>query len=216
LRVAQRADRSPRPGALVRPAARARLLHVFLHHELQAAELFCWALLAFPESPEPFRRGLVELARDELRHARLLRAQVERLGARWGDFPVRDWFWERFVACQTPLAFVALMGIGFEGGNLDHCAIWAARLRAVGDEESARCQEAIGRDEVRHVAFAIEWFRRWTGALDFDLWRAALPAPLTPTVMRGTPLDHGARRAAGLDPAFTNQLEGWDRAPLGS
>src|SRR4051794_29134045 len=41
---------------------RARALHTFLHHELQAAELMAWAVLAFPESPVDFRAGLVRIA----------------------------------------------------------------------------------------------------------------------------------------------------------
>lgn len=216
LRVVERAEKTPRPGALVRAEVRARLLHVFFHHELQAAEIFCWALLAFPETPESFRRGLVKIALDELRHARAYGAQIERLGSRIGDHAVRDWFWERFVDCASPLEFVALMGLGFEGGNLDHCATWAERFRQVGDEEGARCQEEIGEDEIEHVAFASRWFRRFHGRLDFESWREALPAPLTPTIMRGKPLNLEARARAGLDAEFSRELDAWDRRGSGS
>ena len=216
LRVVSRAPKTPRAGALERPEVRARLLHLFLHHELQAAELFAWALLAFPQTPEDFRRGLLRLCLDELRHARMLRGEVQRLGAEWGDFGVRDWFWERFVGCETPLAFTALMGLGFEGGNLDHGALWARRLRAAGDEQAARTQERIVREEIEHVAFGVRWFRRFAGGLDFESWRAALPAPLTPTVLRGPSLNGEARRAAGLDDPFLEDLEAWDSAVLGS
>jgi len=214
LRARARAEKSPRPGALLRPESRARLMHLFLHHELQAAEIFAWALLAFPDAPAAFRRGLLGICRDELRHARMYRGQVERLGARWGDFEVRDWFWERFAACRTPLEFVALMGLGFEGGNLDHGALWAERLRAAGDEEAARCVDAVGEDEVEHVAFARRWFERFAGGFDFDRWRAALPPPLTPSVLRGRPIASAARARAGLDEDFIARLEAWE--PPGS
>lgn len=215
LEVVERAPKTPRPGALVRAEARAKLLHTFFHHELQAAELFAWALLAFPAAPEPFRRGLAAICDDELRHARMYADGVRALGSDVGAFPVRDWFWERFTACTSPLAFVALMGLGFEGGNLDHGTLWAERLRAAGDEPSARLVDAVARDEVRHVAFAVRWFREWTGGIDFDVWRAALPAPLTPTVMRGAELDVDLRRLAGLDDAFLEELAAWDRAAPG-
>ena len=51
----ERPPKTPRPGALVDPAKRAQLVHTFFHHELQAAELMLWALLAFPDAPRPFR-----------------------------------------------------------------------------------------------------------------------------------------------------------------
>src|SRR4051812_5047737 len=68
LRITARARKSPGPEAIRAPARRAELIHTFLHHELQAAELMCWAILAFPGTPEAFRLGLLGVARDEIRH----------------------------------------------------------------------------------------------------------------------------------------------------
>ena len=178
LRVVARAEKRRGLGA---PAGRARALHTFLHHELQAAELMAWAVLAFPETPEAFRAGLVGIARDEIRHMRLYREQIERLGHRVGDFPVRDWFWERVPSCRTPEAFVAVMGLGVESANLEHTASFAARFREAGDEEGARVQEIVGREEIAHVRFGARWFVHFTGGLDFDAWRRALPPPLSPS-----------------------------------
>src|SRR5690349_9359704 len=45
---------------------RARALHTFLHHELQAAELMAWAVLAYPDAPQEFRAGLLRIALDEI------------------------------------------------------------------------------------------------------------------------------------------------------
>lgn len=216
LRVTARAPKTPRPGALVREEARAQVLHTFAHHELQAAEIFCWAFLAFPETPRAFRQGLLAIAQDELRHTRQYIAQVERLGSFHGAFEVRDWFWQRFRSVRTPLQFVSLMGIGLEGANLDHAELWAERFRAVGDEEGARCQEQVGREEEPHVAFAVQWFERWAGPVTFERWRAQLPAPLTPTVLRGPALHTEARRRCGLDRTFQAELDAWDRPGSGS
>lgn len=203
------ARRSVRPGALVEPAARARLLHTFCHHELQAAELMAWALLTFADAPARFRRGLAAIAFEELVHAGLLADQVRRLGHELGDFRVRDWFWERVPTCRTPAQFVALLGVGLEGANLDHAAHWAAHLRAAGDEDAARVQDRIAREEIAHVRFAARWLARFTGGADFESWRGQLPPPLTPTILRGRALDRGARRKAGLDSAFSDALEAW-------
>ena len=208
LRLVERAPRVPSPGALVRVEARARLVHTFLHHELQAAELFAWAVLAFPDAPRAFRTGLLGLCREELGHLALYERHLAELGFRYGDFPVRDWFWERVASCSTASSFVALLGLGLEGANLEHSARFAQAFRAAGDVEGARILERVEHDEVAHVAFAVRWFERLSGEpLDYATWRAALPAPLTPAVLRGRPLNRPARLKAGLDASFLAQLE---------
>lgn len=192
--------------ALRRPKRRAELVHTFMHHELQAAELMCWALLAFPETPRAFRRGLLAICRDEVRHMAMYRAYLQDLGFDFGDFPVRDWFWERVPSCPDPCAFVATLGIGFEGGNLDHTQRFARRLRAAGDEAGAVLQECVGREEVAHVRFALKWYRRWAHDETFATWQAALPQPLSPLLMRGRPIDQERREQAGLSRAFIAAL----------
>src|SRR5262249_50768073 len=154
------------------------VVHTFLHHELQAAELMAWAILAFPETPLAFRRGLVGIFADEVRHMGLYARHLERLGHAYGDFPVRDWFWERVPRAATAAHFVAVLGIGFEGGNLDHARRFAERFRAAGDEEGAALQERVCAEEIAHVRFAVRWFGELTGARpDFERWARHLPAP---------------------------------------
>lgn len=211
-----RADKTPRPGALVHPRQRARLLHAFLHHELQAAELFAWAILAFPAAPRELRAGFAQTLLDEARHMRLYAGQLERLGFPIGSFPVRDWFWERVPACAEPAQFVAVMALGLEAANLDHAATWSDRLRAAGDDEAADVQARVGAEEEAHVRFGATWYARLTGGLDFDTWAADLPAPLSPTLFRGDPVRRSARSRAGIGPAFLDALEAWEPAPSGS
>jgi uncharacterized ferritin-like protein (DUF455 family) len=208
--------KSPKTRGLSTPTGRARALHTFLHHELQAAELMAWALLAFPDTPRAFRAGLLRIALDEMRHMRLYADQIERHGYRVGSFAVRDWFWERIPACPAPVSFVAAMGLGFESANLEHTTSFATRFREAGDEDAARVQELVGREEIAHVLFGAHWFSVFGGDLDFETWRAVLPVPLSPMLLRGRPLQREARRRAGFPEAFLDQLDAWQPDALGS
>jgi len=209
--------KAPRTAGALRDATkRASLLHTFLHHELQAAELMCWAVLAFPDTPLAFRKGLLRICLDEVRHMRMYATRIEALGFRVGAFPVRDWFWQRAPSARTPAAFVAVMGLGFEAGNLDHSERYVRLFADAGDPESAAVQAAVGHEELAHVAFGAHWFRAFAGTLDFASWCAALPAPLSPMVMRGRPLARAARAEAGVDARFLDELEAWQPASPGS
>lgn len=212
LVAAPKKRKTPGAEALRDPRRRAELLHVFAHHELQAAEIFLWAILAFPETPIAFRRGLLHIVRDELRHLTLYRDHLVRLGHDYGSFPVRDWFWERVPgSVRSAAQLAAMMGVGFEGANLDHTRRFATAFRAAGDEEGARLQELVGEEEIPHVRFALTWMRELSGSEpDFARWEEALPPPITPLVMRGRPLDRAARARAGMDDAWLDALEAWE------
>lgn len=215
LRLARRGERTPKQEALEEPHYRARTLHSFLHHELQAAELMCWAVLAFSDAEAEFRRGLLAICLDEIRHMALYAEHIRALGSRVGDFGVRDWFWKRVPSCRNKVDFVAVMGMGLEAANLEHAPNFAARFRLAGDEQGALIQERIAAEEVAHVGFATRWFKHWTGGCDFEAWAEHLPPPLTPWVMRGAPLADEARRRAGMSEAFLRSLASYVPAPKG-
>ncbi len=212
LRVVAKAKKTR---GLAAPSGRARALHTFFHHELQAAELMAWALLAFPETPREFRAGLVRIALDEIRHMNLYAEHIARLGFAIGQFSVRDWFWQRVPSCENPAAFVATMGLGVESANLEHTASFAARFREAGDEDGAHVQDVIGREEIAHVRFGARWFQTFRStSLDFESWRLALPSPLSPLLMRGKPMNREARRKAGQSETFLDELDAWQPLDL--
>lgn len=215
FRLARRGERTPKLEALKEPYYRARALHAFFHHELQAAELMCWALLAFADAELEFRKGLLGICLDEIRHMNLYREHIEALGSKIGDFGVREWFWKRVPSCPTKLAFVAVMGMGLEAANLEYAADFAARFRVAGDERGAQIQERIAKEEIAHVSFATRWFARWTGGTDFDTWARELPLPLSPWVMHGSPIALEARRKAGMSAEFIAALEAYEPEPKG-
>lgn len=213
--LSERAAPTPRPGALTEARARAQLLHTFWFHELQAAELMCWALLRFDDAEPEFRRGLVRIWKDEVRHMRLYAEHMQTFGFAPGAFPVRDWFWQRVPACSTKVMFVALLGMGLEAANLEHAPRFAQWFRAVGDVAGADLQERVAAEEVAHVRFATYWFKRWTGTDDFETWVEALPRPLSPLLMRGKTINREARRAAGMSEAFIDRLASYEPEPTG-
>lgn len=215
FRVTQHGLKSSGKSALRSESARARLLHTFLHHELQAAELMAWAIVAFPSAPELLRRGLVGILQDEVRHMNLYAEVLSERGHALGAFEVRDWFWERVPQVESIDAFLATVGLGLEGANLDHAPSFAARFRAAGDERAAEIEERIGREEIPHVRFALHWFKELSprvrdGAQLFDAFKASLPEPLSPILMRGRSIHRAMRKRAGLDESFLSALEAYE------
>jgi uncharacterized ferritin-like protein (DUF455 family) len=191
------------------PAQRARILHALANHELQAVELFAWALLAYPDAPVAFRRGLVAILADEQRHMQLYMERLAALGTRFGDHPVTGHFWNKLDDYTGPLEFVCAMGLTFENANLDFAGDYAAAARACGDIETAAALEQVHTDEIAHVHFAWVWLRRLGG--DADPWQSYLDHvkfPLGPKRARGARFDRDARRRAGFDEAFIDALEG--------
>lgn len=195
--------------ALRDPSERGLLLHSFANHELLAAELMALTLLRFPEAPRPFRLGLAAALREEQAHLRLYLERMAALGVGFGEAPVNRFFWDCLAAVESPLAFVAGMGLGFEQANLDFALHYARAFRAVGDEDTARVLDRVLQDEVGHVRLGLTWLRRWKepGLDDFTAWRRALPAPLSPARARGPDPTREPRLEAGLDDSFLRQLD---------
>jgi uncharacterized ferritin-like protein (DUF455 family) len=193
------------------PSQRARILHALANHELQAIELFAWALLAYPDAPVAFRRGLVAILADEQRHFGLYAQRLAALGTRFGDHPVTGHFWNKLDHLATPLDFVCAMGLTFENANLDFAGDYAIAARACGDIATAEALEQVHEDEIAHVHFGWVWLRRFAG--DTDPWQAYLAHvrfPLGPRRARGARFDREARRRAGFDEAFIDALEATD------
>lgn len=191
------------------PAQRPRILHAFANHELQAAELFAWALLAFPEAPAELRRGLVKILGDEQRHTRMYAARLAACGAALGDFPVSGYFWNKVGQLTSPLRFVCAMSLTFENANLDHTVESAEAARRAGDAKTAAAIERVHRDEIEHVRFGWTWLRRLKAAdeTEWEAFRAGLTWPLRPAKARGKRFHRGGREAAGLDDDFIRRLE---------
>jgi uncharacterized ferritin-like protein (DUF455 family) len=189
------------------PAQRARILHALANHELQAIELFAWALLAYPDAPALFRRGLVAILADEQRHFALYSDRMAAFHTRFGDHPVTGHFWNKLDHLETPLHFVCAMGLTFENANLDFATDYATAARACHDAATAAALDQVHTDEIAHVHFAWTWLRRL--APDTDPWAAYVAntrPPLGPRRARGPTFHAEARRRAGFSEDFLAHL----------
>ena len=200
--------RTPPLAGMRDPAQRARILHALANHELQAIELFAWALLAYPDAPVAFKRGLVAILAEEQIHFGLYAERLAALGTRFGDHPVTGHFWNKLEPLIGPLEFACAMGLTFEQANLDFAGDYATAARACGDVATAAALERVHADEIGHVHFAWTWMTKLGG--DRDPWQtylAHVTPPLGPARARGARLDRDARRKAGISDAFIAALE---------
>jgi len=193
---------------LEKESERGRLLHFFANHELLATELMALVLLRFPAAPAAFRRGVLATLKDEQLHTRLYLDRMKACGIRFGELPVSGYFWRAVSAMETPMDYVASLSLTFEQANLDFARHFARGFAAVGDADTAQLLDRIYRDEIGHVAHGLKWFRRWKnpGESDWEAFCGQLKFPLSPQRAKGFSLNVEGRRAAGLEPAFIDEL----------
>lgn len=208
LRISRAKVRVPPIAGMRDPSQRVRILHALANHELQAIELFAWALLAFPDAPIAFKRGLVAILHDEQRHLAMYMQRLEALDSRFGAFPVTGHFWNKLEHYSTPLRFVCAMGLTFENANLDFAGEYARAARACGDLATAEVLERVHHDEIAHVHFGWTWMRKLAGEADpWDAFMANTAFPLGPRRARGATFDREARERAGMSEEFIAALE---------
>ncbi len=208
--LAPSATRAPFPRDLHNPDSRARVLHFLANHELLALELIALALLRFPDAEPGWRRGMVAILGQEQDH---LRGYLDRLavaGLAFGDQPLNTYFWSALCGARTPQQFMAGLSLTFEQANLDHAVAFAARFRAVGDEEGAAHLDLVLRDETEHVAHGVRWLGIWRPDTDFwTAWTDLLEPPLSPARAKGTTVVVEPRLAAGIPQAVIDRLTVW-------
>ncbi len=198
----------PHPSTFIDPRKRAIAHHILANHELQALEVMAWVLLAFPEAPFEFRRGLASIMADEQRHTRMHAEQSAALGIGFGELPVNCYIWKKSQQFQSVLDYLAGLPLTFEGRNLDHTLEFEQYFESAGDAKSAAIMKAIHNDEIRHVAFGMEWLNKLkpAGQSDWDTYVAHLHWPLRPDKSVGDTFNVEPRLAAGMSPEFVARL----------
>lgn len=199
------------------PDKRAVCLHRFAGHELLAVEIMAYALLAFPDAPKHFRKGVAGTLREEQEHVRLYIHRLEQLGLKFGDLPLFKHFWSIVPHLTCPIRYLSVMSLTFEQANLDFAPMYGKSFAKAGDMASAALMQRILEDEISHVAFGFHWLKKLKMKEEstWDVWARNLPSPMTPARAKGFLLHEEPRLRAGIPDDWIQNLKNAP-APVGS
>ncbi|TRB25812.1 ferritin-like domain-containing protein [Rhizobium rhizogenes] len=189
---------------------RIALLHAIAHIELNAVDLALDIVARFATGPMPnsFFDGWMQVAFEEAKHFKMVRARLRDLGADYGDLPAHDGLWQAAHATRTDLtARLAVVPLILEARGLDVTPALQAKMRGTGDMESAAVLDVIYNDEKGHVAVGAKWFRFLCAREKRDPARTF--QELVRSNFRGSlkaPFNDIARAEAGLTPSFYRSL----------
>ena len=197
------------------PQGRGALLHAVAHIELNAIDLAADMIARFSnharlrrEDVPDFITDWSSVCDDEARHFIMLADRLDDLGLSYGDHPAHNGLWEAAqTTCDNFPARVAIAPLVLEARGLDVTPGMIARLKSVGDHESAALLEVIYAEEIGHVAIGARWFKY-----------LAAQQPMTPesyfhTLVREhfkgqvkSPFNDKARILAGLSKSYYEPL----------
>lgn len=199
------------------PTGRFALLHALTHIELSAVDM-TWDLVArfaHVQMPRAFFDDWVQVGLEEAKHFELLQVCLAEHGGRYGDLPAHDGLWQAAQATgHDLLARLAIVPLVLEARGLDVGPEMIGKLREAGDDHAVRALEIVYRDEKRHVAIGMRWFRylcqregRPLEPTYHRLVRSNFRSPMKP------PFNEAARSEAGLTPGFYKPLTAFGAPP---
>lgn len=191
------------------PDKRAACLHRFAGHELLAVEIMAYALLAFPEAPKHFRKGVAHTLKEEQEHVRLYVQRLSELGVRFGDLPLYKHFWSHTPFLSSPLKYVSVMSLTFEMANLDFAPLYGQSFQRHGDEASSLLMGRILEDEISHVSFGWRWLKqmKMQEPSEWETWRSNVPEVLTIKRAKGFLLFEQHRKKAGIPDEWIEKIK---------
>lgn len=207
----------PRLSELHSPECRAVCLHRFAGHELLAVEIMAYALLAFPDAPSAFRRGVAHTLQEEQGHVKLYMNRLEGLGLHFGDLPLYKHFWLHVPYLSSPLHYLSAMSLTFEMANLDFAPMYGSAFSKVDDLQSAELMAQIVADEIRHVSFGYRWLEKLKHKSEdgWTAWLSHLSEKLEPKRARGMQFQEENRRKAGIPDAWIDNLKSLSQSSPG-
>lgn len=191
-------------------------LHRFAGHELLAVEIMAYTLLAFPDAPASFRKGVAHTLKEEQGHVRLYSRRLEELGGAFGTLPLYRHFWIQTKFLHSPLHYISTMPLTLEMANLDFAPMFGKAFLQAGDEKSADLMATILNDEIDHVRFGVHWLRKFKPKEieEWDAWKETLSSMLlTPRRAKGSHFNATSRHHAGVSPVWIKKLQEFSLGP---
>ncbi|MDX1960830.1 MAG: DUF455 family protein [Leptospiraceae bacterium] len=197
----------PRLEHLHIPENRAIAMHHFANHELQAIELFAWALLKFQDIPTENRLDLFKTLKEEQNHLKLYLARIRELGLDFGDRPLNQIFWKFTPLMYSFPKFSAILSISLEGANLDFSLLYTHVFEKFKDDVSSKIMRKIFQDELKHVKRGVKVLKSIeSGNNDWEKFLSLLEFPFTPRRAKGFYFFPHTRKKVCLDNDFIENL----------
>ena len=139
---------------------RLAMLHALTHIEFVAIDLAADLIGRFgAQFPREFCDDWVAVLADEAMHFAVMKRRLAQLGCAYGDLPAHAGLWlSASLTSGDALERLAIVPMVLEARGLDVTPVTIERVRAAGDQASARILNRIYHDEIRHVSAGTTWF----------------------------------------------------------
>jgi uncharacterized ferritin-like protein (DUF455 family) len=188
----------------------ARMLHDLASIELQAMELGLRSLVEYPKENQQFREELWKLTLSEASHLEMCLIEIEKLGFKWGDWPINCGLWQSVSRDDSLLDRLLIVHRYLEGSGLDAGDTLLRRLAGVDATAVQRAVKIINTEEIGHVKFGSDWYNYYCLQAgldpvdDFEIRMNRLRVVLPKRI---NPLNHDLRRQAGFTESEIIYLE---------
>jgi uncharacterized ferritin-like protein (DUF455 family) len=201
----------PKRGKAGSERSRIALLHALAHIEFNAIDLaFDMAGRFGADMSRDFVDDWLGVGTDEAMHFALLDRRLRALGSAYGALPAHGGLWEAAAGTSHDLAArLAVVPMVLEARGLDVTPATVAAFERAGDARSAAILGRIYRDEIRHVAAGVRWFRQVCESRGFapvSEWGALVRRHFRGVVK--PPFNDSAREAAGLSREWLDGVVG--------
>jgi uncharacterized ferritin-like protein (DUF455 family) len=196
-------SRRPKLGGL---AGQIALLHSVAHIEYSAIDLALDAAYRFRDVGKEFIEDWLKVAKDEIRHFRMIEHLLGECGSFYGHLPVHNGLFEASMQTLSFLERMAVVPRYLEANGLDATPLILAKLSTLPAtpliDKIVHALHIIVEEEVDHVLKGDKWFK-------VACERENLPTECYFTIIenhypnsfpRKVPINCDARKRSGFDP----------------